>query len=118
MVRIGLVQNPGFSLYTPGTSCPRCCIRVRGLLVTAHISVISSVIWSSEMLKEEFTNNGFAVLEDVFSEAEITGVSDEVDRVIDGRASYIPERDLVYEPDIEPRRVRNAFRLHIYHQTF
>ena len=70
------------------------------------------------MLEKDFAANGFAVLEGAFSEAEIAKISDEIDRIVDGRVSYIPERDIIYEPDSQPRRVRNAFRLHLYHPPF
>jgi ectoine hydroxylase-related dioxygenase (phytanoyl-CoA dioxygenase family) len=73
---------------------------------------------SHEQIAREFDNNGFVILEDVFSPSEIAAVSDEVDRVIEGRAAYLPEKELVYEPDTTPRRVRNAFRLHFYEQRF
>jgi len=66
----------------------------------------------------EFAENGFVILEKVFSPAEIAAVSDEVDRVIEGRASYLPEKEIVYEPDTVPPRVRNAFRLHVYAKQF
>jgi ectoine hydroxylase-related dioxygenase (phytanoyl-CoA dioxygenase family) len=36
-------------------------------------------------LVEEFQNNGFVVLDDVFSAAEIAAVSNDVDRVIKAR---------------------------------
>jgi phytanoyl-CoA hydroxylase len=73
---------------------------------------------SDNHLVKEFEANGFAVLEDVFSPAEIAAVSDEVDRVIEGKASFLPESEIVYEPDSSPRRVRNAFRLHHYSEQF
>jgi ectoine hydroxylase-related dioxygenase (phytanoyl-CoA dioxygenase family) len=66
----------------------------------------------------EFDKNGFVVLENVFSPSEIAAVSDEVDRVIEGKAAYLPEKEIVYEPDTVPRRVRNAFRLHFYEKQF
>lgn len=73
---------------------------------------------SYDQIVQEFNENGFVVLEDVFSPSEIAAVSDEVNRVIEGRATYLPEAEVVYEPDSTPRRVRNAFRLHIYEQQF
>jgi phytanoyl-CoA hydroxylase len=73
---------------------------------------------SYDHLVREFETNGFVVLEDVFSSPEITAVSNEVDRVIEGKSSKLPETEIVYEPDSSPRRVRNAFRLHIYDKQF
>lgn len=67
---------------------------------------------------EEFAENGFVVLEDAFSPAGIQAISDEVDRVIEGRAEYLPASDLVYEPGSNPPRVRNAFRMHLYSRLF
>lgn len=72
----------------------------------------------SPVKADEFSANGFVIVEDVFSPDEIAGISSEVDRIISGEVSYVPERDIVYEPGSEPRRVRNAFRLHIYHPRF
>jgi phytanoyl-CoA hydroxylase len=69
-------------------------------------------------LVAEFEQNGFAVLEDVFSPSEIAAISDDVDRVIEGKVSNLPETEIVYEPDTSPRRVRNAFRLHLYDKQF
>jgi phytanoyl-CoA hydroxylase len=45
-------------------------------------------------------------------------VSDEIDRLIEGKSTYVPERDLVWEPDANPPRLRNAFRLHLYNDFF
>jgi phytanoyl-CoA hydroxylase len=73
---------------------------------------------SYDHLVREFEKNGFVVLEDVFSSPEITAVSNEVDHVIEGKSSKLPETEIVYEPDSSPRRVRNAFRLHIYDKQF
>ncbi len=69
-------------------------------------------------VKEKFEQDGFVVLEDVFSSSEIGAISDEVDDVISGKVSYLPESEIVYEPDSSPKRVRNAFRLHLYNQKF
>lgn len=69
-------------------------------------------------LVDEFEKDGFTVLEDVFSAAEIAVISDKVDRIIEGKASFLPEAEIVYEPDSSPRRVRNAFRLHHYSEQF
>lgn len=69
-------------------------------------------------VKEKFEQDGFVVLEDVFSSSEIGAVSGEVDDVISGKVSYLPESEIVYEPDSSPKRVRNAFRLHLYNQKF
>lgn len=69
-------------------------------------------------LRQEFDENGFAVLEGVFSPSEIAAISDEVDSVIDGKAAYLPASEVVYEPNTSPQRVRNAFRLHLYSDKF
>jgi phytanoyl-CoA hydroxylase len=70
------------------------------------------------MIEDDFTRDGFVVLRNVFSPLEIAGISDEIDAIVEGRVDYVPERDIVYEPDSEPRRVRNAFRLHVYNPPF
>ena len=56
------------------------------------------------------------VLEDMFTEDELTPISDEVDRVIRREVTYVPDADLVYEPGTD--RLRNAFRLHLYEPLF
>ena len=73
---------------------------------------------SYDELARKFHEDGFVIVESVFSRSEIAAISDEVDRVIEGRAAYLPENEIVYEPDTTPRRVRNAFRLHFYEQRF
>ena len=65
-----------------------------------------------------FAEDGYVILPGLFSEAEIAPVSDEVDRLIEGQVDYLPEQELVWEPNTEPRRVRNAFRLHLYNEFF
>jgi phytanoyl-CoA hydroxylase len=69
-------------------------------------------------MQSEFDKNGFVVVPDVFSEAEISGISAEVDRVLLGAVSYVPENDVVFEPNTNPQQVRNAFRLHVYNDGF
>lgn len=69
-------------------------------------------------MRHGFEQNGFAVIPDVFSKQEISAISEEVDRVIRGEAAYLPEKNIVYEPDIHPARVRNAFHLHVYNDAF
>ncbi len=69
-------------------------------------------------MEDAFEQNGFVIVEDVFSRQEISAISDEVDRVIEGMASYLPDKEVVFEPDTQPPRLRNAFRLHIYNDTF
>jgi phytanoyl-CoA hydroxylase len=66
----------------------------------------------------QFEQNGYVILDQVFSEAEIAPVSDEIDRIIAGDCTYIPERDLVFEPDTNTRQLRNAFRLALYNPLF
>lgn len=65
---------------------------------------------------EQFWRDGVVVLEDLFEEAELAPISEEVDRLIRGEVSYVPEADLVYEPGTD--RLRNAFRLHLYERQF
>ena len=65
---------------------------------------------------EQFWRDGVAVLEDLFSEDELSPISDEVDRVIRREVTYVPDADLVYEPGTD--RLRNAFRLHLYEPLF
>jgi phytanoyl-CoA hydroxylase len=65
-----------------------------------------------------FEQNGFAIVQDVFSRQEISALSQEVDRVIEGKADYLPSSEVVFEPDTQPPRLRNAFRLHLYKDLF
>jgi phytanoyl-CoA hydroxylase len=65
-----------------------------------------------------FDENGFLVLERLFTEEEIAPVSDEIDRIIQGKVDYIPKDDLFYEPGSSPPRMRNAFRVHLYNPFF
>ena len=65
-----------------------------------------------------FEKEGFVVLDQLFTEAEIAPISDEIDRIIAGERTYIPDRDLVFEPDTNPRQLRNAFRLALYNPLF
>ncbi|MFN0171431.1 MAG: phytanoyl-CoA dioxygenase family protein [Bryobacteraceae bacterium] len=65
-----------------------------------------------------FHNDGFAVLENLFTEEEVAPMSDEVDRIVEGRAGYMPDDDVIYEPDSNPPRLRNAFRMHHYSPFF
>ena len=69
---------------------------------------------SPQQANETFWRDGVVVLEDLFSEAELAPISDEVDRVIRREVTYVPDADLIYEPGTE--RLRNAFRLHLYEQ--
>src|SRR6266576_83941 len=66
----------------------------------------------------QFEQNGYLIIDRVFSEDEIAPVSEEIDRLIQGKSTYVPERDLVWEPDANPPRLRNAFRLHLYNSFF
>jgi ectoine hydroxylase-related dioxygenase (phytanoyl-CoA dioxygenase family) len=66
----------------------------------------------------EFERNGYLIIDRLFSEAEIAPVSDEIDRLIAGKCTYVPERDLVWEPESTPPRLRNAFRVHLYNNFF
>jgi phytanoyl-CoA hydroxylase len=65
---------------------------------------------------DQFWRDGVVVLENLFSEAELAPISDEVDRVIRREVAYVPDADLVYEPGTT--RLRNAFRLHLYEPQF
>ena len=67
---------------------------------------------------KHLTEDGFVILNDLFSEEEIRPVSEEIDGVIGGRADYVPARDLIYEPGSDPPQLRNAFRLHQHHPMF
>jgi len=62
--------------------------------------------------------DGVVVLEDFFPESELAAVSDAVDDVVAGRAAYLPAAEMVYEPDSDPPRLRNAFRMHHYNELF
>jgi len=65
-----------------------------------------------------FEEDGYLILDRILSEADIGPVSDEIDRIIAGERTYIPDRDLVWEPTQNTRELRNAFRLHIYNPFF
>lgn len=65
-----------------------------------------------------FESQGYSILDSLFSGDDLQEVSDEVDRVIDGSATYVPSRDLIHEPGSDPPRLRNAFRLHLYNSLF
>lgn len=65
-----------------------------------------------------FAEDGYVVLENLFSEDEIRPISDEVDRIVEGRADYMPAHDVIHEPGSDPPRLRNAFRMHIYNPYF
>src|SRR5258707_10939012 len=69
-------------------------------------------------MEEGFEQNGFAIVKDVFSRQEISVLSEEVDRVIGGNAPYLPPNEMVFEPETQPARLRNAFRLHLYNDLF
>ena len=65
-----------------------------------------------------FEQDGYLILDQIFSEKEIAPVSDEIDALIAGERTYVPDNDLVWEPNADPRRLRNAFRLHLYDSLF
>jgi ectoine hydroxylase-related dioxygenase (phytanoyl-CoA dioxygenase family) len=69
-------------------------------------------------MRDEFEQNGFVILRDVFTESEIAKLSDRVDDIVHGRAAYLPSSEVIYEPDTEPPRIRNAFRMHLYNEDF
>jgi ectoine hydroxylase-related dioxygenase (phytanoyl-CoA dioxygenase family) len=68
--------------------------------------------------QNDFERDGFVVIPDAFSGQEFETISDEVNRVIEGRAEYLSVKDIVYEPDTQPPRVRNAFSLHSHSDVF
>jgi len=65
-----------------------------------------------------FQQDGFAILDQLFTEAEIAPVSAEIEAIIAGERAYIPDRDLVFEPGTNSRQLRNAFRLALYNPLF
>lgn len=69
-------------------------------------------------MQADFERDGFVVLPDIFSGQELAALSDEVNRVTEGRAEYLPADHIVYEPNTQPPRVRNAFHLHHYSDVF
>lgn len=69
-------------------------------------------------MTNDFETDGFALIENAFSSAEISKISDEVDRILEGRANEFPAEDLVFEPGAEPRSIRNVFRLHQHNPFF
>jgi ectoine hydroxylase-related dioxygenase (phytanoyl-CoA dioxygenase family) len=66
----------------------------------------------------QMSEEGFAILDGLFTEEEIRPVSDEVDNIIAGRATYLPPHELVYEPGSNPQHLRNTFRMHLYKNLF
>lgn len=88
-------------------------IQTQALLIVHNARMAKS----PSAIVEQFQDDGFVVLEDAFSEQEINTVSREVDSVIEGETA-LPEQEIVYEPDSEPKRVRNAFRMHLYNDFF
>jgi phytanoyl-CoA hydroxylase len=69
-------------------------------------------------MQSEFEKNGFVVVPNVFSEQEMSRISADVDCVLSGKGSDLPKDDVVFEPNTDPPRVRNAFRLHLYNDAF
>lgn len=69
-------------------------------------------------MQTDFERDGFVVIENAFTGQELETISEEVNRVIEGRADYLPAEDIVYEPDTQPPRVRNAFHLHAHSDVF
>lgn len=69
-------------------------------------------------MREEFEQNGFVIVPEVFSRQEIEVISAEVNHVLEGSATYMSQKKIVYEPDTHPPRVRNAFHLHVYNDAF
>lgn len=67
---------------------------------------------------QSFNQNGFVVIPGLLSEKETGFVSDEIDKIIAGKADYVPAECVVYEPNSSPRRVRNVFGLHRLHSVF
>ncbi len=64
-----------------------------------------------------FEEDGFLILDRLFTEEEIAPVSEEIDCIIQGKVDYVPPKDIVYEPG-SPPRVRNVFRIHLYNPFF
>ncbi|MES2391601.1 MAG: phytanoyl-CoA dioxygenase family protein [Acidobacteriota bacterium] len=83
-----------------------------------QVRSIDSAPYNCAMLRDDFERDGFVVVPDVFTGDELATLSNEVDRVVEGRAEYLPAEQLVYEPNTEPPRVRNAFHLHHYSDIF
>jgi len=69
-------------------------------------------------IKQEFEQNGFLILQEAFADREIARLSDEVDEIVQGRAAYLPAQEIIYEPETDPPRVRNAFRMHLNNNVF
>lgn len=67
---------------------------------------------------KEFEENGFVILPEVLTEPEVVRLSQEIDRIILGKADYLPAKALIYEPGTSPPRVRNAFHIHQYHPYY
>jgi phytanoyl-CoA hydroxylase len=73
---------------------------------------------TADAVAAQFQRDGFVILENAFSETELDPISEEIQRVIDGRVEYVPDSDRIYEPGSDPPRLRNAFRLHQYNPFF
>lgn len=65
-----------------------------------------------------FTENGFVILPELFSESEISSISQEIDKILTGTARYVPKDSLVYEPGSSPPVIRNVFTLHRFNPMF
>ncbi len=65
-----------------------------------------------------WTATGILSSTDFSPKSEIAPISDEVNRIIEGKTDYMPAKELVYEPNSNPPRVRNANRLHLYRPLF
>ncbi|MCC7235647.1 MAG: phytanoyl-CoA dioxygenase family protein [Bryobacterales bacterium] len=68
-------------------------------------------------LDGDWRRDGMVVARDLFTAAELAGIEDEVAKLLTG-TSGLPAEELVYEPDTNPPRLRNAFRLHLYSSFF
>lgn len=62
----------------------------------------------------DFDENGFAILPGLLHQAELSPVSEEIDKILTGTTQYVPADAIVYEPNSFPPRVRNVFHIHKY----
>jgi ectoine hydroxylase-related dioxygenase (phytanoyl-CoA dioxygenase family) len=68
-------------------------------------------------LTKRWESDGFVVVEDMFPGDELEQMREQVDRLLT-QPGVLPEHEIVYEPDSDPPRVRNAFRMHLYSEYF
>jgi ectoine hydroxylase-related dioxygenase (phytanoyl-CoA dioxygenase family) len=65
----------------------------------------------------DFQSGGFLIVEDMFQDAELDQMREHVARLLRGETG-MPSQEIVYEPESDPPRIRNVFRMHSYLDYF